>query len=792
MLAPAACKEMFNLFDDRKQASAGFKSQAYKRAGGNPHFSEPSFESNFDRNLLLYAMLEIKLSLDKDSLANVEYGTLALYDTICGSGVGGHRVPVDVADYDTYDFTIGYDIHTFAPIVNFGSLESVRSAYFANLQECRQSHFQEDMAQYVFCGGLGAPQLPLDAAQRSLYAPFAMHRDRICSPKVELSIEDTLARPPFFETELYDTPIRSKLQLDAWIVPTWSRGEENISPEMLQRSLKSWVYITSSADPSIRPGMHRLLEIPVFADKGCQTLPSVDCSAPEAPTLRLNPGDQYLATHDLTATYTRGRLMMRTIRCSPLVEAFTGQSCIRQPFLNMPGCSQENLYLLSRPTYYSSRMWLKDLVAPPPSPPPASPLPPPIPGSPPPPSPSPAPPFVESQWVLMERIREIEEAACTSVYYLTTTTRCERLAVALTQSVLYARISPPSPPPASPLTLMPPPPEPPPSPSYPSGIVQTGVTGSRLSTVRVPAEARRRLNLYDDGLFVQSGELSNIASTLATTEQTLVARCSSWQPNAVLPCVSASLESACISMMRHCGTIEENLNEPFLELYFAGPPSIRGNRLWAVEIRLPQNEELASLFFRSAEGVGGVGYYVDCFDSNGASVKCAQQSEQSEASSVTSDRIVQHLFAGSDFSDGEMAALGSVVRLRITLKGTYRQIWLRYITVLEVSVASTQLTLPPPVAMLDAMPPTAPNSPPTGGCRFSVQSFYNDRVEVFKEPCGMSMEQCCDHMRNFNGTDSFEIDDAGCCLLTRSGAGAVLVADASRFGYLSTRSGTGV
>ena len=90
------------------------------------------------------------------------------------------------------------------------------------------------------------------------------------------------------------------------------------------------------------------------------------------------------------------------------------------------------------------------------------------------------------------------------------------------------------------------------------------------------------------------------------------------------------------------------------------------------------------------------------------------------------------------------------------------------------------------------MPPTAPNSPPTFGCTFNVQSFYNDRVEVFKEPCGMSMEQCCDHMRNFNGTDSFELDDAGCCLLTRSGAGAVLVADTSRFGYLSTRSGTGV
>eukprot|EP00966_Prymnesium_polylepis_P053408 1234935-Prymnesium_polylepis.1 len=61
-----------------------------------------------------------------------------------------------------------------------------------------------------------------------------------------------------------------------------------------------------------------------------------------------------------------------------------------------------------------------------------------VPPSTPPPSPlsPPSPPFVESQSALMRRVRAFEEAACTSVYFLSTADRCNRLAIHLSEKVL--------------------------------------------------------------------------------------------------------------------------------------------------------------------------------------------------------------------------------------------------------------------------------------------------------------------------------------------------------------------
>jgi hypothetical protein len=130
----AACSELFATFDDRKLASAGTASKAFM--SGNPHYSDRAFDAAFDRNLLLYAMLEIRMSLDKDSLSRIEYSTLDLYDMICGSGVGGYRVPLNDQHHDTYEFELGYEIEKFAPVVMYGSLETIRSAYMQDLQSC--------------------------------------------------------------------------------------------------------------------------------------------------------------------------------------------------------------------------------------------------------------------------------------------------------------------------------------------------------------------------------------------------------------------------------------------------------------------------------------------------------------------------------------------------------------------------------------------------------------------------------------------------------------------------------
>jgi hypothetical protein len=858
-----ACKEMHNLFDDRYKAYAGTSSQAH--INGNPHYNDNTHVSSFDRNLLLYAMLEIKMSLDKDTLANTPYSTLSLYDTICGSGVGGYRVPVEEYYYNTYSFKAGYELDTFAPVAMYGSLESVRSAHMAALHDCSSGFAPEDVALSIYCNGVGISgsinsgvsqstnvygrsrelraggrsggrsgrssrssrsssryrqsvsvvnnnpysHFEIDALQRTLRAPFAMQRDRLCNPWWHISIEQTLARPPQHEEsdeELWDAAFRGAFATVteppdglALVVPVWHRGEEKLTAQSQLLSMRSFVYITSSSDPSVRPGMHRMLDLPVFGNKRCEELPKVNC-APAGSVFYLNPGPAAVNSYESSVTYRTGRTMMRTIRCSSELAQFTGQACEAAPYASNaqdPGrsCYQGNLALLSRPVLYNSLQWLRTLTAPPPSPPPFSPSPPPPSPNPPLPPPPPSPPYFQPQSELMAYIRTVEEQACTSVYYLTTTTRCERLAVALTQSVLYDETNPPSPPPAQPAIASPPPPHPPPHPNSPPGLTSTPVASSRLSTMRFPIQqppTRRKLNLFDDGYYATESDQTNMRSQLATVDVGAAVSCTEWQSAAPLPCVSGALASNCISGMRHCGTDAENSMEPFMELSFSGVPRTRGNRLWGFEVELPENQELAGLFFRSADAIGGSGYRVDVYKPDGSPAPCQKQAETPDASGLPENRKVQHVCLGGDPSDSDIYSLDQAYRLRITLLGTYRQIWVKSVSVVEISLGQSDLNprppAPPPLPMV---PPSPPHSP-TQACTFAMHMFYSSRTIVRKELCGLSKEQCCALARSASPeADSYEIDDSGCCALTHS-QGTSLVADTQRLGFLSDRSGTGV
>ena len=795
-----ACKEIFNFVNDKANAATGRASTAF---ANNPHFSDMAYESTYDRNLLLYAMLEIKLSFDKDSLAETVYSTLTLFDTICGSGVGGYRVPDthNPIRGESYSFQAGYELDTFAPIVNYGSLETLQSTYMTYLPSCQSAFAPEDMALHAYCNmqdrfGSRRSYFALETNQRAELSPFAMQRDRLCSASWEISIEDTLAKLPQHTDNLFDTPERDRFRIDYWIVPAWARGEEVIHYRTMLLSMRSFVYITSSNDPSVAPGLHRLIDLPVFKDARCGSLPGANC-APPGLVIPVNTGDAELRQFEATSTPYTGRQLMRRVRCSQLIEDATGQTCDLTPYASRAasGCYSGNLMLLSRPVMYSSRQWMRNLVAPPPLPPPQSPSPPPPFPLPPSPDSPPSPPYVEPQTALMERIRDFQEQACTSVYYLSTAARCERLAVQLTESVLYQPLEPPSSPPAQPTIESPPPPSSPPTPNMPSGISSTPISSSRLSTIRVPTvQSRRRLDLYSDGYYMTQADLDSARAALATADQGYVARCTPWQSAAPLPCVSGAFETNCISGRRHCGSDASNSDEPTLELWVSGSPRTRSNRLWGFEIELPQNEELASLFFKSADQIGGLGYRVNVFKQDGSGIPCQTQAMQVGASGVTSDRRVQHVCASGGASDDDLFALMDAYRVTITLTGTYRQLWIKSVTVYEISVASAELPPrppnPPPLPVLPPTPPTRPSA----SCTFHVQQFLaGEKRLVFEEPCGLSFAECCNMAHEYGSSvNSFEMDDAGCCKLLHSTNTSNLVSDTTKFSYLSSRAGTGL
>ena len=335
------------------------------------------------------------------------------------------------------------------------------------------------------------------------------------------------------------------------------------------------------------------------------------------------------------------------------------------------------------------------------------------------------------------------------------------------------------------------------------------VSAVRLSTVRIPTigVASMANPLYEDGYHVTPQEFARIENDFKTADQALIPRCfGDYQPSDLLPCVTGSFAESCVSGTRHCGSAVENSENPSMDAVLSRTPSSHGNRLWGFKVLLPANEELASLFFASSEATGGTGYTLEVMKSDGSPVRCQPQAAQPGTAGLTSDRTLLHTCASAETADADLYSLGDVLRVRISLPGNYRQIWIRKMEVLEISLAPRGVALPPrppkppPLPML---PSFAPNSL-FGSCTFYEQKFFDPQLlslsqkdvgmVAFLEPCGLTRTQCCEiaHDNVVKGVDFFQMDDAGCCLLiARFGQNATLTLDTKRWGYLSTRAGTG-
>lgn len=420
-----ACAELFRFLDD-------------------PDMTAPvGAQHQFDRNLLLTATLEVFLSLEHEHRAGLPFSTAGVWDLMCGTDVAGYRVPVHAWQYETYD-TRRVEVDSFAPIVAYGSLDTLQSALAAIGDECPANFASRDLAQAMFCGRLASSQLALDARERAKASPFATLRDRMCNPAEEYSIEEAVARPPAFSSSLFDTSRNSKLFLKDMVVPAAHRGEEDVSKTGL-KSLRAWVYVTSSADPRVPAGMHRLLDIPVFSAAKCAQLPDAACSAGGK---RINSGTlaSFAAASD---SHVTGRVALASKRCNRAVEEATGLTCERAPFAQVAGCSAEDLDLVERPEFYASVHWLRLLATPPPAPPPRPAKPPPPSLPPPAPLLPPPPPLELSTQSLKQTVLAFEEELCYTVYTLSSQTRCDRFAAQLSRRVFHKQSHPPALPPGA-------------------------------------------------------------------------------------------------------------------------------------------------------------------------------------------------------------------------------------------------------------------------------------------------------------------------------------------------------
>jgi hypothetical protein len=383
----------------------------------------------------------------------------------------------------------------------------------------------------------------------------------------------------------------------------------------------------------------------------------------------------------------------------------------------------------------------------------------------------------------MRQVREIEERMCTSVYYMSQATRCERLALDLTARVYYGKISPPGSPPAGPYE--PPPPPPPPLPALPDGLFSILPRTALLSTNRMPEEDVARAT--DDGFYTD--DEAALAYTLALTpvdERACV-------EEAPLPCNTGSLPERCISAGRHCDTAEANGRDPYVEFTW---PHMPDRYLWAIQLTLPPNEQLSRLMIGSKE--------LRLYGERGEPVPCAEGDE--EVFDVTTGETLTIVCQPGGWEAADLHALGGAHRARLTLTGDFRQLWLAHqgIHIVERTYAGAGVgRRPPPPPATPSLPPNppAPELAWAGWqCSFEPRQYVPDEHVLKRrvEPCGLTTQECCDLMVAAL-MDAYEMDDAGCCLLlTVDGTPSALVAphvpsalDARGNGYWSNTSGTG-
>lgn len=992
----------------------------------------PTHSGQWDRNPLVAAMLEIRLSMTGHPLDFTVYDTLDLWSRVCGGiapqrlhhgvhtggGPAGYRVPTSRAydpDFDTYrtnpdgkesyhqfGVTVGggvnnVEVTDFSPLVAYGSLELLRSQWMSKLQACKSVSETEDAMLWIKCN-LKESILDQELITRSRRSPFNIQRSLWCNPHARITIEEAFGNPDYFSSFLLDTELKEDFSINGLKVQPRLRGEEDLTVDddddaWMRRSLRSWVYVTSSADKDIRAGMYRLSDLPLFRAESCAAMPMAQCSderyyserkpalfggvngndpfnvlpgttfddvvggdSPEPAEIvladekpprdgfsqatmqqvkglqklirdgRMKFGDlpadmqervrertggeditsasvqnevtlaialsiaafkrdgQGASTHSNAALnfarrgggggiapvegatsrrklffgglfasfgalpnllantmaavhgnlhgamqsangmlnaikkavqapqylqyrkkylnqgkqpeyglgtaskWRTGREALVYHRCNHMLKVYFQQNGYGDPCQHHPyaayqnsGCTSKDLILESDPGAYGHKFFFGRFLpvpSPSPPPPPPSPHPPPAPPSP---NPPPAPPVQETQELVMGYIRAAEEQACTTVYYLSQTTRCERLALALTQPYLIKFLSPPMPPPIGDGTSPSPPPVPPPSPLLPSGFGMVTPAHFLLSTMRYPLVIPPNEVLEPDGYYMGDtpGAIAVLRLRLAayTTAQMVC------NPTQALACASGSVVDRCINGARRCGTAEENARDPFVEFEFE---LTRDSYLWAIRFALPRRSELLDLFVgtKRLELYGPRNTPIPCFEGD------------AEIIATPDEYYVNVICAAPTATDDQLRALATVWRARLTLTGEYRQVWLSHenpVQVIERPLSAAEvevLALPP-----SPMQPPSPAPPPFGGtCTLAVRSWLDTGVlKREHEPCGMSHDACC-AARYDRGARSYEMDDAGCCTLLFMDPFLPFppfVSDGNRVGRWTTRSGTG-
>ena len=154
-----------------------------------------------------------------------------------------------------------------------------------------------------------ADQFKTDGEHRAASSLQALYRERICNPTYKYSINDAIGNPPIGSNDMQGGVDGSNFIKDASVpklprydmfVPNGMLGASGIrrphpegcglniesggcdpakAPTYFDSSLWSWAYVTSSHDPDVAPGWHRLLYLKAFTYTACSANKGQTCKS---------------------------------------------------------------------------------------------------------------------------------------------------------------------------------------------------------------------------------------------------------------------------------------------------------------------------------------------------------------------------------------------------------------------------------------------------------------------------------------------------------------------------------
>jgi hypothetical protein len=292
------------------------------------------------------------------------------------------------------------------------------------------------------------PHFYYDTLARQTNVAKDLLRDVVCNPDYKLTVEQAVGDPPphaFMDT-IVDSSTSNRPK-DMVVYGNLRGGDVNRGyesngpggekPTYKDTSLQSWVYVTSSDNPNVEPGFHRLADLRIWPDTNCDRIKSQPCgsvtkSGAGSTTAwlalawfqlffslfgrRLQAGSSsssitYIKHNDAASyvepsvgTYRSGIEALLNARCSTWLASngiggATPCSGARTKWYadSTNGCSRGRLELVDTSKYEPRAKYLSRFAPPnpPPTPPPKPP--PPFPPGPPPPNPPPRPPTFASR-----------------------------------------------------------------------------------------------------------------------------------------------------------------------------------------------------------------------------------------------------------------------------------------------------------------------------------------------------------------------------------------------------------